>query len=38
MIIPFRVTGWLLEKLLQETNRSAVIRKALLIYYRRHAK
>lgn len=35
MIIPFRATGWLLERLLTESNRSKVIRKALKYYYKR---
>lgn len=35
MIIPFRATGWLLDKLLSEGNRSKVIRQALTDYYRR---
>lgn len=34
----FRAYGWLLEKLLKETNCSEVIRKALTLYYRRNAK
>lgn len=33
MIFTFRSKGWLLERLLRETNRSQVIRKALMLYY-----
>lgn len=38
MIIPFRVTGWLLRMLQLETNRSRVIRQALMEYYERRGK
>ena len=35
MIVPVRITGWLLELLKLETNRSLVIRIALEEYYTR---